>query len=212
MSKNWSTTSMHQIPWASEFIIFWAIFVWERYMHFIKTKLVQKFCLNLWNYPLQKEREAYEVIVKSGKLVYKQSGIVLDTPEGTKWIFVLSTSRNFYVGEKKKGLFQHSSFLAGGATIAAGRLVANNGILEVCHGIDLRVIKVLLTVKRASEPNRKLFSISLGKHIFIFFLIEAQIMLLREAKTNRPIEVSSTKISPKLTWKQKKLTPKKWNL
>lgn len=82
---------------------------------------------------LQIEREAYEVIIKSGKLVYKQSGVPLETIEGSKWIFVLSTSRNLYVGEKKKGLFQHSSFLAGGATTASGRLVAQNGILEVWH-------------------------------------------------------------------------------
>ncbi|KAL7191159.1 hypothetical protein ACSBR2_023262 [Camellia fascicularis] len=77
-----------------------------------------------------KEREAYEVIVEGGKLAYKQSGVLLETIEGSKWIFVLSTSRNLYVGQKKKGLFQHSSFLAGGATTAAGRLVAHNGLLE----------------------------------------------------------------------------------
>ena len=41
-------------------------------------------------------------------------------------------SKNLYVGEKKKGHFQHSSFLAGGATIASGRLVAQNGVLDVC--------------------------------------------------------------------------------
>ncbi|KAF8406873.1 hypothetical protein HHK36_005994 [Tetracentron sinense] len=75
------------------------------------------------------EREAYEVIVDSGKLVYGQSGILLDTVEGSKWIFVLSTSRSLYVGQKKKGVFQHSSFLAGGATTAAGRLVAHNGAI-----------------------------------------------------------------------------------
>lgn len=77
-----------------------------------------------------KEREAYEVIIESGKLVYRQSGALLNTVEGSKWIFVLSTSRNLYVGQKQKGLFQHSSFLAGAATTAAGRMVAHNGILE----------------------------------------------------------------------------------
>ncbi|KAJ9701975.1 hypothetical protein PVL29_003958 [Vitis rotundifolia] len=35
-----------------------------------------------------------------------------------------------YVGQKKKGVFQHSSFLSGGATTAAGRLVAHDGVLE----------------------------------------------------------------------------------
>lgn len=80
---------------------------------------------------LQKEREAYEVSVKCGRLVYRQSQELVHTREGSKWIFVLSTSRTLYIGEKKKGLFQHSSFLAGGATIASGRLVAVNGVLDV---------------------------------------------------------------------------------
>ncbi|KAK3014709.1 hypothetical protein RJ639_008379 [Escallonia herrerae] len=76
------------------------------------------------------ERGAYEVVVENGKLLYRQSGSFVETVEGSKWIFVLSTSRNLYVGKKKKGLFQHSSFLAGGATTAAGRLVAHEGVLE----------------------------------------------------------------------------------
>ncbi|CAN6699247.1 unnamed protein product [Malus baccata var. baccata] len=76
------------------------------------------------------EREAFEVVVENGKLLYRQSGVLVSTNEGSKWIFVLSTTRSLYVGQKKKGQFQHSSFLAGGATTAAGRLVARDGILE----------------------------------------------------------------------------------
>lgn len=76
------------------------------------------------------EREAYEVVVENGKLLYRQGGVLVNTHEGSKWIFVLSTTRSLYVGQKKKGQFQHSSFLAGGATTAAGRLVARDGILE----------------------------------------------------------------------------------
>ena len=82
---------------------------------------------------MQRERIEFEVIIEQGKLVYKCSGKPLNTEEGSKWIFVLSTSSILYVGEKKKGHFQHSSFLSGGATTAAGRLVAKNGVLEVCH-------------------------------------------------------------------------------
>ncbi|KAJ3671167.1 hypothetical protein LUZ60_008593 [Juncus effusus] len=76
------------------------------------------------------EREAYEVIVEEGKLMYKKSEILVNTTEGSKWIFVLSTTRSLYVGQKKKGKFQHSSFLAGAATTAAGRLIAKEGILQ----------------------------------------------------------------------------------
>ncbi|XP_016467037.1 IQ domain-containing protein IQM1 [Nicotiana tabacum] len=77
-----------------------------------------------------KERESYEVVIQDGKLVYKQSGAFVETVEGSKWIFVLSTTRTLYVGKKKKGVFQHSSFLSGGAITAAGRLVSHGGILE----------------------------------------------------------------------------------
>ncbi|GFP84153.1 hypothetical protein PHJA_000559000 [Phtheirospermum japonicum] len=79
------------------------------------------------------ERSAYEVVITDGKLIYKQSGKLLDTregPEQVKWIFVLSVYKILYVGEKKKGTFQHSSFLAGGATLSAGRLVVEDGILK----------------------------------------------------------------------------------
>ncbi|KAK1554637.1 hypothetical protein Q3G72_015053 [Acer saccharum] len=78
------------------------------------------------------ERKVYEVIVEDGKFSYKQTGELLHTDgvDDTKWIFVLSASKTLYVGKKKKGTFQHSSFLAGGATMAAGRLVVENGTLK----------------------------------------------------------------------------------
>ncbi|KAL0741058.1 hypothetical protein Bca4012_082571 [Brassica carinata] len=76
------------------------------------------------------EREAYEVIVEDGRLMYKQNMTLVSSTEESKTIFVLSTTRTLYVGQKKKGVFQHSSFLSGGATTAAGRLVARDGILE----------------------------------------------------------------------------------
>ncbi|GMJ12054.1 hypothetical protein like AT3G52870 [Hibiscus trionum] len=79
------------------------------------------------------EREHYEYIVVEGKIMHKQTRNVLDTFKGlkeAKWIFVMSTSKKLYAGEKKKGMFHHSSFLAGGATLAAGRLVVEQGILK----------------------------------------------------------------------------------
>lgn len=83
---------------------------------------------------MQTERKDYEVAVENGNFIYKHTGKLIDTtggPEDAKWIFVLSVSRTLYVGPKKKGTFQHSSFLAGGATLSAGRLVVENGILKV---------------------------------------------------------------------------------
>jgi hypothetical protein len=41
-----------------------------------------------------------------------------------------------YVGQKEKGKFQHSSFVAGAATIASGRIVAHNGVLHVCYNFQ----------------------------------------------------------------------------
>ncbi|URD73564.1 calmodulin-binding protein [Musa troglodytarum] len=81
-----------------------------------------------------KEREAFEVVIEDGKLMYRQSRQLLHTSDDgskdAKWIFVLSTSKNLYVAQKRKGTFQHSSFLAGGATSAAGQLVVVNGDLK----------------------------------------------------------------------------------
>ncbi|KAH6829310.1 calmodulin-binding family protein [Perilla frutescens var. hirtella] len=92
----------------------------------LRTKL-QRQCIK---YLGPKEREAYEVVIENGKLIYKKSGDLITTIEGSKWIFVLSTMKTLYIGQKQKGLFQHSSFLAGGAITAAGRLVAHDGVLE----------------------------------------------------------------------------------
>ncbi|KAJ8760130.1 hypothetical protein K2173_010986 [Erythroxylum novogranatense] len=76
------------------------------------------------------ERKAYEVVAEEGKFIYKQTGEILHTTDDAKWIFVLSTSKALYVGKKKKGRFQHSSFLAGGVATAAGRLIVKNGVLK----------------------------------------------------------------------------------
>ncbi|PWZ17298.1 IQ domain-containing protein IQM1 [Zea mays] len=43
------------------------------------------------------ERAAYEVIVEEGRLLYKQSGDLVNTNEESKWVFVLSTSKSLYV-------------------------------------------------------------------------------------------------------------------
>ncbi|VVB05518.1 unnamed protein product [Arabis nemorensis] len=79
------------------------------------------------------EREEYEYVITEGKIVHKLTGQFLHTmhgSEGTKWIFVMSTFKKLYAGLKKKGRFHHSSFLAGGATLAAGRVVVDNGVLK----------------------------------------------------------------------------------
>lgn len=105
--------------------------------------------------------------MEDARLMYKLSRQIVNTTgsdKGIKWIFVLSTCKNLYIGQvsfsllkdphtvwvniysipvtdemlklstclqKQKGVFQHSSFLAGGATSAAGRLIVEDGILKV---------------------------------------------------------------------------------
>ncbi|KAI9090611.1 hypothetical protein K1719_028464 [Acacia pycnantha] len=94
-----------------------------------RSKL-QKQCIK---YLGPQERKNYEYTVEEGTIFHSQSGDLLHTKKGSesaKWIFVMSTAKKLYAGEKKKGLFHHSSFLAGGATLAAGRLVAEHGILK----------------------------------------------------------------------------------
>ncbi|KAJ0088009.1 hypothetical protein Patl1_32430 [Pistacia atlantica] len=103
-----------------------------------------------------KEREHYEYIVVQGKIIHKQTGDLLDMnkgPQGAKWIFVMSTSKRLYAGEKKKGMFHHSSFLAGGATIAAGRLVAELGILKVFFHKAGQVVNSVRRCKSFAKLN-----------------------------------------------------------
>ncbi|CAB4429466.1 unnamed protein product [Rhizophagus irregularis] len=53
-------------------------------------------------------------------------------PRREKWIYVTDCSGKFYVGQKKKGHFHHSSFLAGGAICAAGGIKVREGkLLEI---------------------------------------------------------------------------------
>lgn len=110
----------------------------DSFKKYIRTCSTRDICAATTSYVcsnlLQTERTAFEVIIVGGKFSYKQSGEILDTrggPRDTKWIFVLSTSKDLYVGKKSKGTFQHSSFLAGGATLSAGRLEVDDGILKV---------------------------------------------------------------------------------
>nr|CAB3489097.1 unnamed protein product [Digitaria exilis] len=88
--------------------------------------LLKKQCVK---YLGPQERKLYEYIIVEGKVIHKQSGEPLDT-EGAEWIFVMSTARRLYAGMKERGGFHHSSFLAGGAVITAGKLTAENGVIK----------------------------------------------------------------------------------
>lgn len=100
--------------------------------------------------------------------MYRQSGVFVETTEGSKWIFVLSTSRNLYVGQKKKGVFQHSSFLSGGATMAAGRLVAHGGVLEVHIYLLIIILQYACTQFKKNIPvTEYTTTVCDSKHIYL---------------------------------------------
>jgi hypothetical protein len=85
-------------------------------------------------------REPYRVFVRDGKLV-DGDGRPLN-PDGTLGpngndtaIWVMDAAGNLYVGfEQRKGVFHHSSFLAGGPVSAAGELVVIDGeLIEISN-------------------------------------------------------------------------------
>ncbi|UPR01385.1 IQ domain-containing protein IQM5 [Chloropicon primus] len=111
-------------------------------------------------YLTTQEREKYEVVVKDGIMAYKETGSPVHTmdreppssygqeagegsrpgePDDMKqndtWIFVCSPEGKIYVGKKRLNpspRFQHSSFLAGGAALAAGQMDVHRGkVIEV---------------------------------------------------------------------------------
>ncbi|KAL3534103.1 hypothetical protein ACH5RR_002564 [Cinchona calisaya] len=119
------------------------------------------------------ERKAYEVVIEDGKFMYKQSGQLIDTrggPEDAKWIFVLSVSKVLYVGLKKKGTFQHSSFLAGGATLSAGRLVVEDGTLKAVWPHSGHYLP--------TEENFEEFMSFLEKHNVDVSVVKAELLIL----------------------------------
>eukprot|EP00899_Mesostigma_viride_P022699 jgi/Mesvir1/3613/Mv13027-RA.1 len=75
------------------------------------------------------QRVDYLLEFKDGRAYFARSHNLLSTATGDKWIFVASPDGKLYCGKKKKGAFQHSSFLSGGAALAAGRLEAKDGVL-----------------------------------------------------------------------------------
>ncbi|KAB5519296.1 hypothetical protein DKX38_023615 [Salix brachista] len=97
-----------------------------------------------------KEREQYECIIIEGKFFHKQSRNLVDTKG--KWIFVLSPTRRLYAGQKKRGKFHHSSFLAGGATIAAGTVIIENGNLKD-SGVNLDEVQVNQAIEYSSASD-----------------------------------------------------------
>eukprot|EP00898_Chlorokybus_atmophyticus_P006482 jgi/Chlat1/6835/Chrsp51S06526 len=68
------------------------------------------------------QRSKYQVDIIDGRLVVHDTGAPLVTQPSLKYIFVMDTKGTLYVHTKQKGIFQHSSFLSGGAAVAAGRL------------------------------------------------------------------------------------------
>ncbi|GAQ86241.1 calmodulin-binding protein-like protein [Klebsormidium nitens] len=77
------------------------------------------------------ERMAYEVEVVHGKLLNRLSQEPIHTDKDKKWIFVMDAHGKLYISAKQKGRFQHSSFLSGAATKAAGRLQCDHGTLKL---------------------------------------------------------------------------------
>lgn len=122
-----ASTTMHQVSKSRKFLD----------KKFTRVCFLYTKNFDFFFFCFQIEREDFEATVEDGKFIYKLSRKLIDTrePTGVKWIFVLSTSNILYVGMKLKGKFQHSSFLAGGATLSAGRLVVVDGILKACLSI-----------------------------------------------------------------------------
>jgi len=58
--------------------------------------------------------------------------VPFSTGEG-EWIFVLALDRTLYCHRKQRASFHHTSFLAGGACLAAGSLSVADGVLQVLY-------------------------------------------------------------------------------
>ncbi|CAD6270970.1 unnamed protein product [Miscanthus lutarioriparius] len=102
---------------------------------------------------IQNERAAYQVVVEDGRLTYLQTGLPVNTTDESKWIFVLSTTRSLYVGQKRKGQFQHSSFLAGGATQTDRQ--SHTGQPRLARTALLRLFELNQRMNEKEKPARQ---------------------------------------------------------
>jgi hypothetical protein len=69
------------------------------------------------------EREAFAVSAETGLMRWRRSG----EPVSGSLIFVMSTKGQMFMGEKVRGRFHHSSFLAGNPVLVAGTVVMEAG-------------------------------------------------------------------------------------
>lgn len=83
------------------------------------------------------DAEPYRVYFDAGRALMAHDNTPFDTQtyttahSGDGWaIFVVSTEGKLYAGSHITGEFHHSSFLSGGAVIAAGELVADDGNIK----------------------------------------------------------------------------------
>ncbi|OCF30327.1 IQ domain-containing calmodulin-binding protein [Kwoniella heveanensis BCC8398] len=82
---------------------------------------------------LDKEEEEKGWLAKRTKK-YTPGGmrkeLLRKTVRRNTWIYVSDMNLNLFVGIKKSGTFQHSSFLAGGKVTSAGIIVVNQGLIK----------------------------------------------------------------------------------
>ncbi|KAJ6923232.1 hypothetical protein NC652_016776 [Populus alba x Populus x berolinensis] len=100
-----------------------------------------------------KERQAYEVIVENGKLVYKESGMLVIQMKVPSGYLCLARRGLCTWGKRKRVGFNTLVFSPGGATTAAGRLVAHDGILEPLILADN-------TITNSSNPPATVFDLT----------------------------------------------------
>lgn len=58
---------------------------------------------------------------------YAETQELVHTDELSKWIFVVDLRGTMFLGRKRKGLFHHSSFVAGAPIFAAGKIMIKHG-------------------------------------------------------------------------------------
>uniref|UniRef100_A0A8R7PRB1 Uncharacterized protein n=1 Tax=Triticum urartu TaxID=4572 RepID=A0A8R7PRB1_TRIUA len=86
------------------------------------------------------ERAGYEVIVEQGKLMYRRSGLLVETTEDSKWIFVLSTTRSLYIGQVLGNVPSFSSLYTSSAVV--------HGNYILCHDESVLTVNSSLVSRR----------------------------------------------------------------
>jgi hypothetical protein len=108
------------------------------------------------------ERQQYEVVVEGGKLVFRQTGALVHSSDDSKSIFVLSTTKAFYVGQVDTTIYLLTALKSIYSTVLPKNDTDKHDVYStvntiVCLGSEVSVWALTVCRRRKDRFNTRAF-------------------------------------------------------